>query len=592
MDQIEKLFKNYGNCSSVEEYKYQEKLVQENDGIQVNSREENGYIDIEYVNRIGEYKAKMLIQIFDEYKEFYQYFLKNFRKIIIQNNRKSEKGDELIINNEPCSIDLYDLIKQVLSSYPSSYFDSIFTKMESQKNLLAEDKAIDLIRYVILKENEIVGKIDFFKYLELVHGKFINVDSYYESALIDLTFKYHNYSILEQYMNCRNQEEIKIEIFKALHSMYGLVLLNESLKHQKKIFDRSNDIFLKNNLTSLNMLFNEQIYPIIGQYQNEGSRNSISISRDETLNLAYEFLDEIDSTGVLKLELKKNVENNSIILWNSNDTDERKKMQEKYGKDFSIDKPLCYSWYRTDGSLISSVVNVPLKFTLEDVFTLIHEFFHFHSNYSSPQRKKSNLLAETFSIYFENLILIFLKKKSYSEENLPINFRVVDAVCNFVNISPSINFFSQYMQMGKIDMDYLYGIMEMVEKDAIKACDQLGLLGEERKNELKKWGIYDSIEASIINWIYNINNILLCNDESIYRGSPYLFGAILSKFAMDNNVPLSEMLQFCADLNVIEDPCIVMERLGIDLKHYGFQHVVSAKDVDTSDVEITGIRKK
>ena len=64
---------------------------------------ENEYIKIEYHNKIGLEKAKMLISIFEQNKEFYKHFLRKFDKIVIQNDIQS--SDKIIaIDNLPTDI--------------------------------------------------------------------------------------------------------------------------------------------------------------------------------------------------------------------------------------------------------------------------------------------------------------------------------------------------------------------------------------------------------------------------------------------------------------------------------------------------------
>lgn len=586
MNKIEAILKNYDNRSSMSQCKYQQKLVQGCDEVQVISKVENGYIDIEYVNQIGGDKAKMLIQMFDEHKEFYQFFLKKFRKVVIQNDIEKGQRNEIILSNEPYPICLDDLLQSVLSCYSNHFVSLIKRKIEYQEVLLSEGEALDLIRYVILKKDVDSGKIDFFEYLDLVDGKFFDVNYYYELALIDLVFECHNYSMLEQYMMGQEIESIRQNIFGELHNRYGLILLNQSLKHQKRLFDKFPDCFFKENLDAFNQLFNEQIFLIVRSYQRLESKRSISISKDATLDLAYEFLNELDSTGILSHELRENIENGTIMLWDSNNTDMRKKMQKLYGWKFNIDKPLCCFEYANE-KLVSKVLNLPLHFTLDDIFELIHEFFHFHSSSVVPQMEKCLLLKETFSIYFENLVLEFLKGKGYSEQELPINYRVEDAFLNFVYISPIIYYFSYYMKAGRVDLDYLHSLIRRIEEGTLMICDKLGLSGEKRKKELERNGIFDSIEFSTFNLIYNINNILLRNDESIYCGSPYVFGTIISKFAMENQISPALMLQFCDDLNKLEDPCEVMQLVGIDLDYYGFKHKISVNKGERFDNRTT-----
>lgn len=574
--EIELLFRNQGHCNNIKEYNRIQELVNQDDGTKINSKLENGYIDIEYHNQVGEYKAKLLLQFFDKHREFYQYFLNRFQKVVIQNNRERIDTTEIIINNEPSSISLEDLLDQILSPTEHNYLHLFLSKLKEDKQLLSEEAAISLLKCLILEQDVKNKKVDFFKYLDLVHGKLINKKLYYQYAMVDLAFEYQCYPMLDKYMNHQEEEQIEFEIFKAIHQKYGLSLLNQSLEHQKDLFleyqQQHEGTFLEKNLLPLNSLFQEKVSSIMVQFQNIEKHTSKQMDQNKILELTLEFLNEIDSTKILARELEKNINDGNIILWNPMDTEQRKVMKESYFKNVNLDEPACYLEYDEKGVLISSIVNVPLTYTLKDVVTIVHEFFHFHNNQASTKKAKEHILNEFSSIYFENLTLEFLKKKGYPKEELPVNFRVMDSLMNFILISPTIFYLSYYMENGKVEYSYLCKIVNKVRDECLKNCQELNLSDQETKEVLIQNGVYENIEESVIQLIYNLNNILLRWDESIYKGSSYLLGSILAKSAMENGIDVGEILNLSNRMNEIEDPCEVMEKVGIDLEKYHFQY--------------------
>lgn len=339
MEKMELLFKNYSNCS-LKEYNEIQKIVNQDDGTTINSKEENGYIDIEYHNKIGEYKAKLLVKLFDEQKEFYQFFLSRFKKVIIQNNQPTDQTSNIIISNEPYYIEKETILNQILTPSEHEYLSLILQKLKDNNDLLTEEEALDLLRVKILEEDVKSKRIDFFKYLDLMKGRFINTEYYYKIAIVDLVFKYHCYPILVKYMNNQEKNEINPEIFKAIHQKYGLNLLNQSLEHQKELLkkyqEKNNENFISTNLVPLNCLFNQQIPQIIEKYKNVRKKKENKLNQETIIKLVLEFLNEIDNTETLTHELEENISNGNIMIWNPQDIEKRKIMQNKYNKNLIL----------------------------------------------------------------------------------------------------------------------------------------------------------------------------------------------------------------------------------------------------------------
>ena len=143
---------------------------------------------------------------------------------------------------------------------------------------------------------------------------------------------------------------------------------------------------------------------------------------------------------------------------------------------------------------------------------------------------------------------------------------------NFILISPTIFYLSYYMENGKVEYSYLCKVVNKVRDECLINCQELNLSDQETKEVLIQNGVYENIEESVIQLIYNLNNILLRWDESIYKGSSYLLGSILAKSAMENGIDVGEILNLSNRMNEIEDPCEVMEKVGIDLEKYHFQY--------------------
>lgn len=559
---MQAIFEKYRTCTSSEVLNELEQLINDNYGTKIY---ENNYIQIEYHNDIGQYKAHMLVEFFDKHREFYQYFLKKFDKIVISDNYNNNNSKILVINNLPTEINFSLLIRTIFNDEYSTYLEK---KLTSEETLLNKEKVLSFLKGKMLKDAVSNKKIDFFKYLDLMNGTFVNDDIIYNQAIIELAFYYNHpsvYQLLDQYMNNENIDQIKLQIYSSLQQLFGLELLNDSLSRQQKLLQKSSnngDCFLENNIHFIVSLFNDKIPEIKKKYTTISSQEKRKIDKETTLKLTFEFLNEIDPSNQLVQELKLNLENGKIILWDPNDLEARKEMQSKYHKKFDVYNPLCY--FNTKNK--EYILNLPLEYTLDDVVTLVHEFFHFHSTNAVFETCKSKALAEFSSIYFEMLVTQFLLNKGYREEDISLNFRIEDAIYNYQVVMPIMQFLIQYNEYGTIDYKYILNIVEKLLEEQKLYYQNIGLNQEEINVEFAQKGFNKSKEELVINLISNLNYLLVQHDEGVLERYPYLLGTILGNKIIEMGIAPKEMIEISGVQNLIEDPGLVLKKFGLSFE--------------------------
>lgn len=578
MEEIERVYKEYSSYNNSWQFDRLDELLEEDFGTRVSTKEENGFIDIEYNNRMGQYKAKLLIEYFSQNKEFYQYFLQKYSKVVISLEDNTNEN-ELYISNSLAPIETAIILRKILNN--NRYLTFLTDKIDNKETLLSEEEYVDFLGNILLKQILDNKKIDTFEYLDLVGGRFINLDLYYEKAIIDISFQNNWFGWLDLYMNGEYIEEIKKYIFQDLFNKYGLSLLNKLLSNQvnllKEYSNEMNDDFLEKNIFNLKDFFRDELPKVFSKYKKiDNKKDKLKLSKQQIIDLVVEFLKSIDNSNGLVEEFLTNVDNGTIILWDNLNTEERKEMTTRCSnfKKANIDDPACLSEYDDNGTLTNVLVNVPLSFTLEDVWTTIHEFFHFHNKLFNPKKPKTELLKETPSIYFEGLAEEFLINKGYSMEDIGVNFRIIDALSNFDIVLPILNFITMYLEKGDITFETLHESVFKIKHDISKECQERGLSQEETIEEFKRSGFYGDDNQIVNNIIFNLNCILLSFKRSIFSLAPYLLGTIITNNAINNNTKIEDMLMLGTELNNISDIASIMSMVGIDINKYGFSSTI------------------
>lgn len=578
MEEIESIFKNFSSYSTTSEFDRVDQLIKEDYGTRISSKEENGFIDIEYNNRIGEYKAKLLLEYFNKNEGFYKYFLKKRKKIIIgyENNTSL---DEIYIDNYPVGINTTNILMQLLNDTRNKamYITYLIKRIDKNEELVSEIESLNFLKNTFLKNLVDSKRIDFFDYLDLMDGKFINLELFYEKLMVDIAFKNGWYGWLDLYMQGENLDEIRQYILKDIYNQYSIKLFNMLLDRQAnelRKYSTNNTCFLESNLIPLKNLFEVEFPKILSRFSKDNSDNyhQRKVSREEIIELVIEFLYSIDDSNTLVNEFKTNLDNGRIILWNQTDTNERRLMSTKLLKfnEKDIDGAACLEKYDKFGNLKDYLVNIPLTYNISDVPMIIHEFFHLHNILYDGKKRKDRILEETPSIYFEKLAETYLNSKGYSKNDININFRVIDSIKNLELVMPVINYLKVYMDNGIITEDMLDVLINSAKHRLANICLEKGLSNEETRKEFIISGLFGNIDEVRYNIVLNLICILLTQKSSIFRRIPYIMGAIITNNAIDNNCSTYDMLKLSDGLNDIDNPIYIMKTVGIDTSKYGF----------------------
>lgn len=217
-------------------------------------------------------------------------------------------------------------------------------------------------------------------------------------------FGYLNSKIEEHIMELEKNIDISLEDY--------ISLMTQIYKMSLKVSQESNrhkDLFRKN---------------VYSNYHKKG------ISFDETIRIVLKFLNTVDSKLV---PLFEEAIDNGVILFHT----------EKELKNLSLSKDNFYYFYNVAGTYNGKyIVNIVLKNTIVDLFTIIHEFMHYVSMNSLDKKSLSWFhFTEGYSLAFEKLLFVFLSeqpkwfeqaKKYYMEVLYSMNLRNFEFQSEFI----------------------------------------------------------------------------------------------------------------------------------------------------------------
>lgn len=171
--------------------------------------------------------------------------------------------------------------------------------------------------------------------------------------------------------------------------------------------------FLTNNYKSLENI-SKTVLNSLESFDMENDKFENHISLEETLNLAKEFLNEIDQSYSKLLD--EDIKNGNLNLFDSKDS--------KSIEEYSL---RAHHSQRINDGKETIHINVPLYHNIDDVYTLIHEVMH-DVNKQKYDSLDGILFSEFLSIYTEFKLYEFLSNKGYPHNDIiiPINNRLDD----------------------------------------------------------------------------------------------------------------------------------------------------------------------
>lgn len=376
-------------------------------------------LPIEYDEKTKE-KAKRIKKVLEKNPDFFRVFLKGDKISLIDENSTIyiEKGQSIL-----------------------KYLDGISPKYATG---FLKDKYVDNPEEVLFYWTSRFYEIGIYKNKENKLRKLCGICDYFHTN--------EDYEGLYNYLHAseEEQQEIEEDVFIWLEKTYRYHLINYLLTEQLP--------FLQNNLFSpfeidmetgiLDILeLSQKLLDMLESSEELEEEITYPMSRQETIMLFREFLIDIDPT--LELLYKEiEMEFNGALVTSPRNRKVKNIQYIQENPDGAV---------KTNPSSQKPVVYVPWKYTLEDIFALTHEFFHYIEEdnniypYYSPQQ-------ELATIFFETLLKDYLRKKSYPEEEVEKYYRnrridtannafelnnfmlLLNNIINNIPISPAIEF--------------------------------------------------------------------------------------------------------------------------------------------------------
>ena len=537
---------------------------------------ENNIITIEYHSPLEKFKAKQILNIFAQNEKFYQIFLMGKEKIVF--------SDEEINDSNIITIKSFDFetkineeifLRKIFEEAEKKGIDittDIKDKLNGKKTLVTKEDKIKLLKQKLLTKIKKEGEIDFFDYLDLTGG-FVNEHLYIRKLATDIAFNQGYYGILKRILKDDKDEEINDIVYYLLYEECALDLLNDQLKFQnKKINQEGKRDFLSENLMAVSQLFTDMIPKVTEHYQQVEHKQAKKLTQEEIIKETIEILKDIDPTNGLLKEFEENISNGKIILWDNKDTEKRKKMYQKYSKDFNIDEPLCSETIKNN-EVIDYVVNIPLNYTVDDIPTIIHEMMHLNSILKNKKEKKIEDLSEFASIYFEEYAKSKLMEKGYTKEELysSKNERIINTIELYKIASPTIFWLNQYREKGDLKLEDIDKPVRELWHKIVAECKKRNYTTEEIDMTLRRIGLVPNIDSCAKNLIEKLAKVLVVYNTSIFKGYKYILGTVLTNQAIEENIGKKTILSISNNLNNIDTPLDILKELKIDTTKYGFK---------------------
>ena len=261
-------------------------------------------------------------------------------------------------------------------------------------------------------------------------------------------------------------------------------MINDDVKKSLSILINNGDFeeikFIRENMHYIrffSQLLNEELYKVYDEntkYNKYYSLyNSISISENyfNSINKKYNYMfNELLNNGRIQMVKRTSNKNGSYVI----------------------------------GKLINGQYynNVMIEYnnTIEDMFSIVHEFFHTTNCINNNFKLDRLLLTESVSIFYEFLLSDYLKDNNFEEYDLPIKKRIN----NIINDSNNLNNYLDNIYVGLNNLS----IIESINYNENEIYKMYNYLLSSFKYTLS------SFIAIVMYYDYKRNRITLNNIES------------------------------------------------------------------------------
>ena len=391
---------------------------------------------------------------------------------------------EIIINNirilyEENQLEKINYIKKIINNN-SNFLTSVYGNNLVLSLVPTNDKDIiyvdDFDKFfsdtVLLEFNKIEVKKQFDNpdllpclYIELLIRKNKNSNSLVKSNLdlsdemLDLFIAYKYFSLngnLEDFVNYLKARDKTDEIISWLSNEYRFKTYNYLLKITTTYLI-DNDFEFLENISSIayEMLSSSIDFSLV---KDNDKKVFSSINKQELDNLILEFFDFVKAPISWKQTYKEIKNNEQIIFIPSNDTN-----------DFSK----CY----LDSDNILKI-KISDDGTIKCLYSFIHEFAHYMSM-KEDLRVSQISVSEIPSIFFERLVIIFLKNKGYNSLDIDsiIDRRKRNNFDLYLSLLPLFKDLIKYINEGDLTkeekVEFLKNQIETIEEVNKKLIEEL-----------------------------------------------------------------------------------------------------------------------
>lgn len=450
-------------------------------------------LPIEYDEKTKE-KAKRIKKVLEKNPDFFRVFLKGDKISLIDENSTIyiEKGQSIL-----------------------KYLDGISPKYATG---FLKDKYVDKPEEVLFYWVSHFYGIGIYKNKENRLRKLYGICDYFHTN--------EDYEGLYNYLHAseEEQQEIEEDVFIWLEKTYRYHLINYLLTEQLP--------FLQNNLFSpfeidmetgiLDILeLSQKLLDMLESPEELEEEITYPMSRQETIMLFREFLIDIDPTlELLYKGIYMELNGDLITSARSKKAQSIKIIQE------TPDSPM-----KIETNQKKPVVFVPMKNTLEDVFSLTHEFFHYIEE-EGKVFPKYNPQCEIATIFFEGILSDYLIKRGYPKEEV-----------EKANRDREISTLAYVQELN----EYVLLLYSIINNVAVRPAIEFDSLSEEEKEEVEEMTPF--MQEQYIDSICDEQNIdLIDNYYKIIEAFCYVYGYYHSDIALRKQREGEDMIPKMIDL--------------------------------------------
>ncbi len=250
---------------------------------------------------------------------------------------------------------------------------------------------------------------------------------------------------------------------------------------------------------------------------------------EKSLDIINNYLDTIDKSRNLSRLFKEKLQDNTIILWNSNAEDKELEIIQKY-KNLIFDTK-DWTTFNEDERLY---INAPYENNILDICKLVHEFFHYYILKSKHDMLEINYTQSFFEefipIFYETDICIYLESIGIDKDIaksgiLEREKYFIINLNSLLDISRLLILKSKNKDINVNDIKKMYKLEPFIEK--IKTLE--GSKKQEYYDSLEDYGIVlDNIDETANNICDNINFNIIETDYTEYKTINYIVAKLLT----------------------------------------------------------------